>query len=351
MFDVPTSSTPGIRTNRPNGAIIDFLYNHPSLKLGGPAGFVSERSDHQKIFGIHNIAKDRTYPIHDVEFTAIRGPHGTIPIRVLYPESGEDWRRRGEAAALIYFHGGGYTIGSVDEFENGLRLVAEGSGCQIYCVEYRLAPEYRYPVQLDEYDAVIDWLQGEEGKRRGIRADRLAGGGDSAGGNLTAAICLRRRDQGKKPLAAQILLYPEARLPFDTLAAKENNTGYYLQANGIFGFADSYMARPSRPNAGPTPLDPYVSPGMQPAKELGNQPKALVVTNGFDPLRDVGIEYAEKLKQAGVDVTWVHFDDMTHGFLQMTPWSHGAGVAARTMARAVGDVIYGKDLGNGNLSR
>jgi acetyl esterase/lipase len=85
---------------------------------------------------------------------------------------------------------------------------------------------------------------------------------------------------------------------------------------------------------------------MQSAKGLGNVPKALVVTNGFDPLRDVGIEYAGKLKEAGVDVNWIHFDDMAHGFLQMTPWSHGAGEAARTMAKAVGDVIYGKDVGN-----
>ena len=110
---------------------MDFLCNNPSLKLGGDAGFVCERSDHQNIFGIHHIRKDRVYPIHQVEFTAIRGPHGTIPIRVLYPESGEDCRRRGEAAALIYFHGGGYTVGSVDEFENGLRLVAEESACQV----------------------------------------------------------------------------------------------------------------------------------------------------------------------------------------------------------------------------
>ena len=99
--------------------------------------------------------------------------------------------------------------------------------------------------------------------------------------------------------------------------------------------------------AGPTPLDPYISPGAQDAKDLCDQPKALVVTIGFDPLRDVGIEYASKLKEANVDVGWMHFDDMTNGFLQMTPWSHGAGEAARAMAKAVGSVVYGgKDLKN-----
>lgn len=139
LFDLPNTITPGTRALRANGAIIDFLCNNPSLKLGGDAGFISERSDHQKIFGIHNLKKDRVYPIHEVEFTAIRGPHGTIPIRVLYPESGEDWRRRGEAAALIYFHGGGYTVGSVDEFENGLRLLAEESACQVISIRSGLS--------------------------------------------------------------------------------------------------------------------------------------------------------------------------------------------------------------------
>lgn len=195
------------------------------------------------MFGLHALPKDKIHPIDDVEFTAIRGPHGTIPIRVLYPASGKDSRNKGRAGALIYFHGGGYTVGSVDEFENGLRLVAEESGCQVYVVEYRLAPEFKYPVQLDEYSAVIDWVQGEGGRTRGVHPDKVLGGGDSAGGNMTAAICLRRMDEGRKPLAGQVLLYPEARLPFDTPAATENNSSLYLECNGIFSFASNYLPR------------------------------------------------------------------------------------------------------------
>ncbi|KAK0712327.1 Alpha/Beta hydrolase protein [Apiosordaria backusii] len=283
----------GTRSHRPNGALEDFMYNNPDLELGGSKGFITERAHHQRIFGIHNLKKG-VNPIANVEFTAIRGPHGTIPIRILYPASAEDWKDRGEAGALIYFHGGGYTVGSVDEFENGLRLVAERSGCQVYCVEYRLAPEFRYPVQLDEYDAVIDWVQSAEGRKRGVRADRVAGGGDSAGGNMTAAICLRRRDQGKKALCAQILLYPEARLPFDTLAAKENSSGYYLHINGVFGFASHYMPRP-----------------------------------------------ANAKNEAGVDVKWVHHEGLINGWLQMTPWCHAAGDATSELGKLVGGMIYG----------
>lgn len=125
------------------------------------------------------------------------------------------------------------------------RLVTLCDVLQIYAVEYRLAPEFRYPVQLDEYSAVIDWLQGNAGQIRGVHPERIAGGGDGAGGNMTAAICLRRLDEGKKPLAGQVLLYPVARLPFNTLAAKENNSGYYLECNGIFGFWDHYLPRPN----------------------------------------------------------------------------------------------------------
>lgn len=231
------------------------------------------------MFGIANIPAHLHHPIHDVEFTGIRGPHGGIPIRVIYPSSAPKGSK--DAAALIYFHGGGYTVGSVDEFENGLRLLAEASGVQIYAADYRLAPEWRYPVQLDEYSAIIDALHGEFGNSRGVSPKKIFGGGDSAGGNMTAAITLKRRDEGKKPLAGQFLLYPEARIPFDTPAGTENNTGLYLECNGIFSFADHYLPR------GVSPAFKYISPGMQSLEYLGEggQPPARVFTSGFDPLR------------------------------------------------------------------
>ena len=98
------------------------------------------------------------------------------------------------AAALIYFHGGGYTVGSIDEFENGLRVIAERAGIVIFAVEYRLAPEWQFPIQLDEYSAVLDWVCGIGGRERGIHPHRVCCGGDSAGGNMTAAFCLIKRD-------------------------------------------------------------------------------------------------------------------------------------------------------------
>ena len=122
--------TTGSRTQL-TSSIKTFLKDHPNLHLGSEEDFHEERRKHLEVFGIHSIPKDKIHPIGEVEFTALRGPHGTIPVRVLHPKSGEGRRKKGEAGALIYFHGGGYTVGSVDEFENGLRLVAEESGCQV----------------------------------------------------------------------------------------------------------------------------------------------------------------------------------------------------------------------------
>ena len=149
------------------------------LHLGGQEDFRDERRKHLEVFRIHKIPKDEVQPIHKVEFTAMRRPHGTNPVRVLYPGSGEDKRKSNKAGNLIYFYGGGYTIGSVDEIENGLSMLAEHSGVHIYTVEYKLAPEFRYPTQLDEYDAVIDAFQGDVGKHRGV--SEVLDGGDSAG--------------------------------------------------------------------------------------------------------------------------------------------------------------------------
>ncbi|TDZ28353.1 Carboxylesterase NlhH [Colletotrichum trifolii] len=302
-----------------------FIRSHPRLHLGGEDHFTTERREHARVFGLHALPESKVAPIEHVEFNAVRGPHGTIPVRILYPRSGRQARDRGHSPALVYMHGGGYTVGTVDEFENGLRLVAEASGVVVVAVEYRLAPEHAYPVQLDEYDAVVDWLQDGEARRRGICPDRILGGGDSAGGNLTAALTLRRRDEGRKPVKAALLLYPEPRLPFDTPAAVENNKGLYVECNGIFGFAANYMTRGVPPN------HRYVAPGLQKVHELEHLPPSAIFTCGFDPLRDVGVEYAHKLDEAGNDVSWRHFDSLTHGFLQMAPWSEEASRATEAV--------------------
>ncbi|KAL4963473.1 alpha/beta hydrolase [Aspergillus stella-maris] len=296
--------------------IATFTSSNPTLVLGG-GNLLSERRIHTQLVGLTNTPKEKQSPIRRVEFTALRGPHGAINIRVLYPSHPQK-SSRDLVPALIYFHGGGYTVGTADEFENGCRILAEKAGVQVYIVEYRLAPEWKFPTQLDEYVSVIEWVRGQGGKERGVDPDLVFGGGDSAGGNMTAAISLRLRDEGKKGLAGAFLLYPEARVPFDTPAAVENNEGPYLSCNGIFEFARNYVP------PGVPPSTPYISPGQQPLEKLKNLPPTNIYTCGFDCLRDVGVEYASKLEEVGNKVKWHHYETLCHGFLQMAPWSSAA---------------------------
>lgn len=205
-------------------------------------------------------------------------------------------------------------------------------------MEYRLAPEHHFPTQLDEYSTIVDWAQGPEGSARGISSDLVFGGGDSAGSNMAEALVLRRRAEGKKNVAGQLLLYPESRIPFDTPAAEENNSGFYLECNGIISFADHYL--PKAPEKSYPPSFEHVSPGMQSIKYLKDQPPAALFTCGFDPLRDVGVEYGSKLQQAGVDVRWHHYPELTYGFLQMAPWSHEALNATMDVASELRRMAY-----------
>ncbi|KAI0406578.1 Alpha/Beta hydrolase protein [Xylaria palmicola] len=188
------------------------------------------------------------------------------------------------------------------------------------------------------------WAQSDEGRKLGIDSNRILGGGDSAGGNMTAALSLQLLDAQQQeddpppekmpqPLKAQILLYPEARLPFDTPAATENNSGYYLECNGIFSFADHYL--PRLLNTPYPPAHRYVSPSEQNVESLKDLPSAAVFTCGFDPLRDVGVEYASKLQKAGNEVVWRHYGNLTHGFLQMAPWSEDAMKATKEVAEVI----------------
>ncbi|OOF90639.1 hypothetical protein ASPCADRAFT_510672 [Aspergillus carbonarius ITEM 5010] len=314
-------------------SIHHFLTTHPTLTLGGP-NLHHERQTHVQIFGItnHHHHHHHPAPIHRVEFTAIRGPHGTIPLRILYPSKPLSHPTNPESnltPALIYFHGGGYCVGSGDDFENGCRILAEQAGVQVYLVEYKLAPEWQYPVQLDEYECVVHWVRGEGGRVRGVDPGRVFGAGDSAGGNMTASVEMRLKDRGQKGLDGVFLLYPEARLPFGTEAARENNTGLYLECNGIFSFAANYIP------CGVSPDSRYISPGQQPVEALRDLSPVAVYTCGFDPLRDVGVEFASRLEEAGNEVIWRHYDTLSHGFLQLAPWSEAAMTALKEVA---GDV-------------
>ena len=262
-------------------------------------------------------------PIGRVEFLGLDGPHGTIPVRCYHPSK----PGAAEGGALVYLHGGGYIVGSLDQFDTAMRLFAENSGAQVYAVDYKLAPEYQFPVQIAEAEFVVRWLI-DHAEERGVDADRVAVGGDSAGGNMTCVVALKLRDERGPKLALQMPIYPEAGLPFATKAGVENRSGAYVDTAGVLLFAWSYIPQ------GADYSQPYITPLNAPSH--ADLPKALLVTCGFDMLRDVAHAYARKLAAACNDLTYVHYDDLPHAFIQMTRHSNRCFESTLELAQLLG---------------
>src|SRR5580658_4668939 len=266
-------------------------------------------------------------PIGRVEFLGIEGPHGTIPMRVYHPSKPGP----AEGGAMIYMHGGGFIVGYLDQFESAMRLFAENSGAQVYCVDYKLAPEYQWPVQMEEGEAVVHWLF-KNAVERGVDPNRIALSGDSAGGNMTCTISLKLRDEKGPKLALQMPLYPEAAMPFNTRAGVENRSGSYVDTAGVLLFV--WCLLPQGTDYSQTYITPLNAP------DLSGLPPALLVTCGYDMLRDVGHAYAQKLAAAGNDITYVHYPELPHGIIQMTTHSKKCLDATNEIARLLGERLH-----------
>ena len=288
--------------------------------LGSHEPIAAQRAAHDRF-----IDADKP-PIGKVEHLGLAGPHGTIPVRCYHPSK----PGLADGAALVYLHGGGYIVGSLDQFDTAMRLFAENSGAQVYAVDYKLAPEYKFPVQIEEDEFVVRWLH-QHAKERGVDPARIALGGDSAGGNQTCVVALKLRDEGGPKLALQMPIYPEAALPFNTRAGIENRSGSYVDTAGVLLFAWCYIPQ------GVDYSQPYITPLNAPSH--ANLPKTLLVTCGFDMLRDVAHAYGLKLAAAGNDLTYVHYDDLPHGFIQMTRHSKRCMESTLEIARLVGQAL------------
>ena len=236
----------------------------------------------------------------------IPGPHGEIPVRIYTPTTSA-----GSGTALpclVYFHGGGWVIGTLDSTDAICKTVANRAACVVVSVDYRLAPEFKFPIPLDECYAATQWIAAN-GAEIGVDGSRIAVGGDSAGGNLAAAVSLRARDENGPALRHQLLIYPVTNHDYTTPSYAANGDGYFLTKDMMTWFWDHYL---------PTPADgknPLASP-LQ-AKNLRDLPPTLIITAEFDPLRDEGEAYAAALRNAGVRVTQTRYPGMIHAFWQM----------------------------------
>ena len=208
--------------------------------------------------------------------------------------------------ALVYFHGGGWTIGDLDTHDVLCRQLAAGARCAVFSVDYRLAPESPFPAAVDDCMSATRYIF-EHADQLRIQKAQIAVGGDSAGGNLAAVIALQARDAGGSPIAFQLLIYPATDQRCSTASHEKNAQGYLLERDGIEFFRRCYLPDPK------AYTDWRASPLL--AKSHANLPPALVITAGFDPLLDEGRAYAERLKAAGVKVAYREYGDMVHGFL------------------------------------
>lgn len=237
-----------------------------------------------------------------VEERTIPGPGPAIPVRIYTPAGA------GPFPILVWFHGGGWVVGDLDSADPTARHLAVGAGCVVVSVDYRLAPETKFPGAADDCYAATQWAAAHAAQLNGD-PERIAVGGDSAGGNLAAAVALMARDQGGPTLAFQLLVYPVTKPDYTTTSYQTYAEGYLLSRASMQWYWDMYLPSPAEAQ------NPYAAPFVAP--HLGGLPPALVLTAECDPLCDEGAAYAQRLKAAGVPTTYSCYQGMIHGFFGM----------------------------------
>ena len=215
----------------------------------------------------------------------------------------------GPFPVLSWFHGGGWVIGNLETADATARHLAVQAECLVVSVDYRLAPEFKIPVPFDDCYAATEWIHKNAASINGDPT-RIAVGGDSAGGNLAAAVSIAAKDRGGLPLAYQLLVYPVTALDYETGSYKRNANGYSLTMDGMKWYWAHYLSNIADAS------NPYAAPMA--ARDLSGLPPALVITAEFAPLCDEGAAYAGQLKAAGVSTTATCYDGMIHGFFGMS---------------------------------
>jgi acetyl esterase len=237
-----------------------------------------------------------------VQDLMIAGPGPSIPVRIYTPAG------RGPFPILVWFHGGGWVVGDLDSADATARHLTVGAGCMVISVDYRLAPETKFPGAAEDCYAATQWAARQSARFNGDPA-RIAVGGDSAGGNLATVVAMMARDRSGPPLAFQLLVYPVTHRDFTTDSYQRCADGYLLSRAGMEWYWNHYLRDAA------DAANPYAAPLL--ATDLSGLPAALVITAEFDPLCDEGEAYARRLQEAGVPTTYSRYDGMIHGFFGM----------------------------------
>jgi len=233
------------------------------------------------------------------------GPHGAIPLRLYRPRRAEPAAR---LSVLVYFHGGGWVTGDLDTHDVLCREFANAADIAVIAVDYRLAPEHRFPVAVDDCLAATYWVQ-RNALALGVDPARLAVGGDSAGGNLAAVVAIEARNAGNLPIVFQLLIYPVTDQRRNAPSHQTYGKGYQLTSDTVGYYHRHYIGEPAHD------LDWRASPLLH--EDLTRLPPAFVLTAGHDPLRDEGLAYSQRLSEAGTCATHICFERQLHGFIKM----------------------------------
>jgi acetyl esterase len=268
-------------------------------------------------------------PVGEVRELQAEGPHGAIPLRLIRPLGAA---KDAPLPVLVYYHGGGWVIGDLETHDTLCRELANGAGCAVVAVDYRLAPEQRFPAAVDDCLAATYWIA-RHGAALGLDAARLAVGGDSAGGNLAAVMTLAAREAGDLPIAFQLLIYPATDMRRTAPSHESNGQGLLLTRDTIAYFHDHYIVEAK------DDLDWRASPLLH--ENLAGLPPAFVLTAGYDPLRDEGLQYAQKLTQAGTRSALVCFERQIHGFILMGRVLDEANTAVQLCAAQLRSALSG----------
>ncbi len=271
-------------------------------------------------------------PIARVEDRKAPGPRGDIPLRIYTPKGPKGSKGNDAFPLLVYFHGGGWVVCNLDTHDGICRALANAAGCMVASVDYRLAPEHKFPAALDDCYAATEWLAANAAS---IQADpaRIAVGGDSAGGNLAAVVSLAARDRGGPKLVFQLLVYPvtDYYRP-GTASYEEYASGYFLTRDSMIWFWNHYLRNESDAD------NPHACPLR--AADLRGLPPALVITAEYDPLRDEGEKYAERLRAAGVLARATRYKGMIHPFFSMAGVLDQARMALAESAKALRSAFH-----------
>jgi acetyl esterase len=241
--------------------------------------------------------------VHHVSELSIDGSGGPLPLRVFRPSDDEP------LPALVYFFGGGWTLGQIDTCDAICRTLANQAGCVVIAAGYRLAPEHKFPAAAHDCFDAVRWIAANA-KELGIDEARIAVGGDSAGANLAAAVTLLAKEGREPSLAAQLLIYPNTLYGSDTQSMRDNDDPSMFNRRSVDWYWGHYLASDTDGR------DPLASPLL--ALDHSGLPPALVITAEYDPLRDESEQYAQALRAAGVPTELTRYDGMMHGFFTMS---------------------------------